>query len=383
MYFRFCIAVLFILVSLVLGESTNPIAENILPEFVGNTTSSSEQNSRHEEEYAKLQARLDGGGRALDGNHPRQRLLTALYGFSRYKERHLAEVQRWRSLYKNVSKKQKMTIESAVKYTNKLNTVEHLIENNDELALEIVQTGLHFYGISQSELDKFVADQEREGKKADRTSIAQAMKHYVRDWAEEGKEERDESFTYINNIAIKCLSSWRRVGRLAHEIARLNVYRQLTQKATTSNSKSYHPWLDWWSHHLTTSDMQRSVSFPDSDIDASSVLLVEGDFTTVFNGEDGKYDVIVTLFFIDTARNLLTYLETVHRLLRPGGTWLNLGPLLYGTAPFLQLSLDEIISLAEAVGFRFKDPGDVCGDLSLADILVREKRCNMEKMYEA
>ena len=157
------------------------------------------------------------------------------------------------------------------------------------------------------------------------------------------------------------------------------VYRQLTQKATTSNSKSYHPWLDWWSHHLTTSDMQRFVSFPDSDIDASSVLLVEGDFTTVFNGEDGKYDVIVTLFFIDTARNLLTYLETVHRLLRPGGTWLNLGPLLYGTAPFLQLSLDEIISLAEAVGFRFKDPGDVCGDLSLADILVRGKEVQYGK----
>lgn len=151
------------------------------------------------------------------------------------------------------------------------------------------------------------------------------------------------------------------------------VYRQLTQKATTSNSKSYHPWIDWWSHHLTTSDMQRSVSFPDSDIDESVVLLVEGDFTTVFNSEGGNYDVIVTLFFIDTARNLLTYLETIHRLLRPGGTWLNLGPLLYGTAPFLQLSLDEIISLAEAVGFRFEDTGDFCGDLSVDGLLVRGK----------
>lgn len=119
--------------------------------------------------------------------------------------------------------------------------------------------------------------------------------------------------------------------------------------------------------------MQRAVSFPDSFVDKSAVLLVEGDFTTVFNGEEGQYDVLVTLFFIDTARNLLTYLETIHRLLRPGGTWLNLGPLLYGTAPFLQLSLDEVISLARAVGFEFEDPGDVCGDVSFNELPVRSK----------
>lgn len=151
------------------------------------------------------------------------------------------------------------------------------------------------------------------------------------------------------------------------------VYRQLMRQPIAPNTKSYHPWLDWWSHHARTSDMQRSVSFPDSFIDESAVLLVEGDFTTVFNGEDGTYDVLVTLFFIDTARNLLTYLETIHRLLRPGGVWLNLGPLLYGTAPFLQLSLDEIVLLAEAVGFKIEDPGDVCGDVSLSGLPVRAK----------
>lgn len=127
------------------------------------------------------------------------------------------------------------------------------------------------------------------------------------------------------------------------------------------------------SHHATTSDMQRSVSFPDSSINELAVLLVEGDFTTVFNGEEGKYDVLVTLFFIDTARNLLTYLETIHRLLQPEGSWVNLGPLLYGTAPFLQLSLTEIISLEEAVGFKIEDPGDVCGDISLNGLPVRAK----------
>ena len=110
--------------------------------------------------------------------------------------------------------------------------MEHLIETNDQLALEIVQTGLHFYGIAQSEFNKFIADQERQGKKGDRTSVAQAMKHFVRDWAEEGQEERDESFTCILNqlsdmersatSPLHVLVPGGGVGRLAHEIARLD-----------------------------------------------------------------------------------------------------------------------------------------------------------------
>lgn len=148
------------------------------------------------------------------------------------------------------------------------------------------------------------------------------------------------------------------------------VYRYLAS-LSTPNSASFHPYIDWWSHHATTSDLQRSVVFPDQVIDPSSVLLVEGDFTTAFAQETGKYDVIVTLFFIDTARNLVSYLENIHRLLRPGGTWLNLGPLLYGTAPFIQLSLDEVVALSERIGFRFEETEESCGNITLPGCPVR------------
>ena len=62
------------------------------------------------------------------------------------------------------------------------------------------------------------------------------------------------------------------------------------------------------------------MSFPDVPVDPSDVLLVEGDFTTAFNerGNTGRYDAVVTLFFIDTARNALSYMETIHRVLKPG-----------------------------------------------------------------
>ena len=41
------------------------------------------------------------------------------------------------------------------------------------------------------------------------------------------------------------------------------------------------------------------------------------------------WDVIVTCYFIDTAKNIIEYLEVIHHALREGGVWINLGPLLY------------------------------------------------------
>jgi carnosine N-methyltransferase len=104
-----------------------------------------------------------------------------------------------------------------------------------------------------------------------------------------------------------------------------------------------------------------------------SVLLVEGDFTTVFSKQQGEYDVIVTHFFIDTARNLLSYFDTIHRLLKHGGFWINFGPLLYGTAPFVQLSLDEVVAVVENMGFEFEEIDERCGNISLVEKKVRWK----------
>lgn len=151
------------------------------------------------------------------------------------------------------------------------------------------------------------------------------------------------------------------------------AYRFLTAPGHGQrDAHTIHPFVDSWSHHRTTADMLRAVTFPETPVrlrgQDDDVVLVEGDFTTAFLGDDeyeGKVDAVVTHFFIDTARNLMSYLETIHRLLKPGGEgyWINFGPLLYGTGPFVQLSLEEIVVVAEAMGFEFLDelPADCCG----------------------
>ncbi|KAJ5038511.1 methyltransferase-like protein [Bipolaris maydis] len=71
-----------------------------------------------------------------------------------------------------------------------------------------------------------------------------------------------------------------------------------------------------------------------------TVELVEGDFLKVFP-QDAEFDAVVTLFFIDMSDNVIDFLSNIHRLLKPGGT----------VSSILQLSADEVLQLAELLGF--------------------------------
>lgn len=142
------------------------------------------------------------------------------------------------------------------------------------------------------------------------------------------------------------------------------AYRYLEARSAPG-SIVFHPFIDSLSHHATSANMMHPVCVPEKQFDVSRVLMVEGDFTQIFSDAEGTYDVIITHFFIDTARNLMSYFETIHQLLRPGGHWINFGPLLYGSGPFVQLSLDEIVLISEAMGFDFQDLPETCGAQSL------------------
>jgi hypothetical protein len=64
-------------------------------------------SARHRQERAHLLKRLDRKHGKWTSSHPRYRLLEALYGFSKYRDTNMAELNRVRGLYKNVSKSQK------------------------------------------------------------------------------------------------------------------------------------------------------------------------------------------------------------------------------------------------------------------------------------
>jgi SAM-dependent methyltransferase len=67
------------------------------------------------------------------------------------------------------------------------------------------------------------------------------------------------------------------------------------------------------------------------------------------------FDSVVTPWFIDQGPDdLRDFISTVHRLLRSGGRWLNIGPLLYrnGVPIALRFGREELFDLAARAGFR-------------------------------
>ncbi|KAK1477651.1 hypothetical protein CCUS01_16604 [Colletotrichum cuscutae] len=356
-----------------------------------------EPSPRHEQEKKNLLKRLSKSHGKWDTNHPRHRLLEALFGFSRYKARQMAELDRWKGLYKHVSKAQKAVLEKAVGYSKKFETAEKLLDVNQALCDEIVETALEFYGISRKELDDHAKAKDNAGQPADRVSTSQALKHFVRDWSTAGQGERDDAFPCILGTLdmlfpdrseqgeIKALLPGAGAGRLGHEISALggfevtsnewsmfmNLAYRFLEAHPRPASQRFHPFVEGWSHHATTADMFREVSFPDRRVNASAMLLVEGDFSSAFKSDAGRYDVVVTHFFIDTARNVMSYFDTIHSVLKPGGYWVNFGPLMWGTGPFVQLSLDEVVVVAKSIGFEFYEINKECGDVTLAGEQVR------------
>jgi carnosine N-methyltransferase len=240
---------------------------------------------------------------------------------------------------------------------------------------------LSYYNISSFELHAY--EKTRGRAPGDHTQVVQALKHFVRDWSSAGHHERSTFPPILTTMktlfpdatAKRVLVPGAGLGRLAYELAaqgfdvvanEFSSYMTLAHRymlslhdgnpAAKVDSYSFHPNINWWSHHRSNEGMLRAVTFPEV-LPRQEVLkklkLVEGDFVTTFlPQEEGRFDAVVTLFFIDTARNIIDYLETIDKVLKPGGVWVNLGPLLYGTAPLIELSLDEVLRVAEKIGFE-------------------------------
>ena len=64
----------------------------------------------------------------------------------------------------------------------------------------------------------------------------------------------------------------------------------------------------------------------------------------------------MTCFFLDTAHNIITYIETIYKIIKEGGIWINLGPLLYhfedGHEPSVELPLDKVLDIIKSTGFE-------------------------------
>ncbi|KAB5551603.1 hypothetical protein DKX38_008914 [Salix brachista] len=181
----------------------------------------------------------------------------------------------------------------------------------------------------------------------------------------QGQKERDQCYKPIlkelnslfpnrsSESPPACLVPGAGLGRLALEISCLGMYQRcgVLTKSTLAT-------LD--------SDQLRPVSIPD--IHPASAGITEGfsmcggDFVEVYSDPShvGVWDAVVTCFFIDTAHNIIEYIEIISRILKDGGVWINLGPLLYHFADMygqedemsIELSLEDVKRVVLHYGFE-------------------------------
>eukprot|EP01135_Chromosphaera_perkinsii_P011579 Nk52_evm18s2449 gene=Nk52_evmTU18s2449 len=163
------------------------------------------------------------------------------------------------------------------------------------------------------------------------------------------------------------------LGRLAYEIARegftcqgneFSFYMLLASnfvlnRSDGSNYYAIYPWIHSYNNHQRFEDQVKPVMIPDvlpSNLPVTADFsMAAGDFLEVYR-DPASFDCVATSFFIDTAHNVVAYIERIWEILRPGGCWINFGPLLYHYSDMqgeqsVELSLDEVLDVARHYGF--------------------------------
>ena len=112
---------------------------------------------------------------------------------------------------------------------------------------------------------------------------------------------------------------------------------------------------------MTLADQMRKVAVPDvaaTEIPPppNSMSMCAGDFVEIYSAQPSEWDALLTCFFIDTAKNIFEYIDTIAKCLKPGGVWINLGPLLYHFEEMdeqsIELSMEEIFAVMDSHGLK-------------------------------
>ncbi|OLQ18747.1 N2227-like family protein [Cryptosporidium hominis] len=192
--------------------------------------------------------------------------------------------------------------------------------------------------------------------------VKATLRQFVRDWSEHGREEREESYgpmiqalkdylpinTNSSSEKIKVLIPGAGLGRLLFEVARLGYSCQGNEISYAMllgsnfalnymfkvNSIVIHPYVLSLSNRPKKEDNLRPIHIPDICVNeyikqGHDLSMCAGDFVEIYSKQAQAWDAILTCFFLDTAKNIITYIRTITNLLPPNGVWINLGPLLY------------------------------------------------------
>lgn len=275
------------------------------------------------------------------------------------------------------------------KYKEHLQEVKRCIEYNNDIIRLIIKDVAHIFENVSPASSQNDSTQNARPVLADQEKVQATIKQLVRDWSVEGADERKACYQPIideisNQFPLdKCTPSQVQIlvpgaglGRLAYEIASRGYTCQgnefslfmlfashfVLNKCRGINSYQVHPWVHQYMNNLKPEHQTQAVFFPDvnpSDLPENAQFsMTAGDFLEVYT-EDDHWDCVATCFFIDCANNVVQFIETIYKILKPGGVWINLGPLLYHFSDILmedsiEPSYDAVREVIQGFGFHLE-----------------------------
>ncbi|KAG6002763.1 hypothetical protein E4U21_002786 [Claviceps maximensis] len=311
-------------------------------------------------------------------------VFSALDSFSQYAKVahfHTTHLRR-RSFYALPQEHWKMLAAPPFNMLETLDKIDNAIEANAELARAIVSFGLQSFAPPASvppQGEPMIPLQwAGVAKHADIDRARSTIRQFYRDWTEDGAAEREVCYAPI----MKALEEQRQkqrqqarepgsdshddgpqqkvlvpgagLGRLVFELSKRGYevegneisYHQLLASSYILNDcqaagqHTIYPWIHTFSNHVTRENHLRGYQVPDvhpasltssssSSSSVGSMSMCAADFLCLYADDDHKdtYDAVASLFFLDTAPNLIRYLEVIRHCLRPGGILINVGPL--------------------------------------------------------
>ncbi|KAG5308821.1 CARME methyltransferase, partial [Acromyrmex insinuator] len=313
-----------------------------------------------------------------------QRIVSA---FRYYKTHSLLRVRKTESYFLSLPQHHQKLLS---KYKEHLQEVKRCIENNDQIIKLIIKDVAHIFENvcpTTAQVDNMTLNLRP--VMSDQEKVQATIKQLVRDWSVEGAEERKACYQLIVDEIlyqfplenckpsdVHILVPGAGLGRLAFEIAKRGYTCQgnefslfmlfasnfVLNKCRDINLYQVHPWVHQYMNNLKPEHQTQAVSFPDvspSDLPGNAQFsMTAGDFLEVYT-ESSHWDCIATCFFIDCANNVVQFIETIYKILKPGGVWINLGPLLYHFSDLpnedsIEPSYDAIRDVILGFGFQLE-----------------------------
>ena len=245
-----------------------------------------------------------------------------------------------------------------------------------------------------------VKDFEFEGAAtpSDMDKARSTIRQFYRDWSAEGDAERRACYNPIlrdlesafvsvqDKSSIKVLVPGAGLGRLCFEVCQRGYivegneisFHQLIASNWVLNhtiqgqSLALYPFALDFSNLISREHQLQKVKIPD--VHPASALkgtfgdsangvdrmsMTAADFVILYSEDRYKntFDAVVTVFFIDTAPNLIRYIETIRKCLKNGGVWINLGPLLWHFADRGPAIRDEHNTVTPKAMSGIEEPG--------------------------